>query len=226
MAPGDSSSPTPGTWPRQSSSWRATPTAAGSRRRRAPRCGGASSRPRSGSGSRPCTDRRYRSSAGRVMRRWLWWSIQIAVAGVVAVLVWRAIAHNWDEFRSLHVALALKPGWIALATLVVFAAYAMQIESWRRVLAGWAQRLPYSRAARIWLLVNLGRYVPGKLWSVAGRMVFVQGAGGAAGGAGASAFAIQAVALGTARSEEHTSELQSHSDLVCRLLLEKKNKKK
>src|SRR5215211_5624804 len=26
------------------------------------------------------------------------------------------------------------------------------------------------------------------------------------------------------RSEEHTSELQSHSDLVCRLLLEKKKK--
>src|SRR5260221_14777427 len=29
-----------------------------------------------------------------------------------------------------------------------------------------------------------------------------------------------------ARSEEHTSELQSHSDLVCRLLLEKKKKYK
>src|SRR5438034_6482245 len=28
---------------------------------------------------------------------------------------------------------------------------------------------------------------------------------------------------GRDRSEEHTSELQSHSDLVCRLLLEKKN---
>src|SRR5260221_3305647 len=28
--------------------------------------------------------------------------------------------------------------------------------------------------------------------------------------------------LGLDRSEEHTSELQSHSDLVCRLLLEKK----
>src|SRR5438034_3009767 len=27
------------------------------------------------------------------------------------------------------------------------------------------------------------------------------------------------------RSEEHTSELQSHSDLVCRLLLEKKKKR-
>src|SRR5947207_9677030 len=31
---------------------------------------------------------------------------------------------------------------------------------------------------------------------------------------------------GQTRSEEHTSELQSHSDLVCRLLLEKKKKKK
>src|SRR5438034_6242848 len=28
-----------------------------------------------------------------------------------------------------------------------------------------------------------------------------------------------------ARSEDHTSELQSHSDLVCRLLLEKKKQK-
>src|SRR5947207_11919800 len=33
-----------------------------------------------------------------------------------------------------------------------------------------------------------------------------------------------AVALARDRSEEHTSELQSHSDLVCRLLLEKKKK--
>src|SRR2546430_11257347 len=30
--------------------------------------------------------------------------------------------------------------------------------------------------------------------------------------------------LGEERSEEHTSELQSQSNLVCRLLLEKKNK--
>src|SRR5436190_10453994 len=30
---------------------------------------------------------------------------------------------------------------------------------------------------------------------------------------------------GGLRSEEHTSELQSHSDLVCRLLLEKKKRK-
>src|SRR5438034_5139835 len=37
--------------------------------------------------------------------------------------------------------------------------------------------------------------------------------------------AVEGVAVLLApRSEEHTSELQSHSDLVCRLLLEKKKK--
>src|SRR2546430_5760439 len=36
-------------------------------------------------------------------------------------------------------------------------------------------------------------------------------------------FAATGVTSGDFRSEEHTSELQSQSNLVCRLLLEKKN---
>src|SRR2546421_8837235 len=40
------------------------------------------------------------------------------------------------------------------------------------------------------------------------------------------AFAILGREAARERSEEHTSELQSRSDLVCRLLLEKKKKKK
>src|SRR5947207_11709065 len=39
-----------------------------------------------------------------------------------------------------------------------------------------------------------------------------------------SRVATLSVATSRQRSEEHTSELQSHSDLVCRLLLEKKKK--
>src|SRR3989475_5720698 len=42
---------------------------------------------------------------------------------------------------------------------------------------------------------------------------------------GPSNINVNAVAPGF-RSEEHTSELQSQSNLVCRLLLEKKKKKK
>src|SRR5436190_11253523 len=41
---------------------------------------------------------------------------------------------------------------------------------------------------------------------------------------GQTPSSISAVGVAV-RSEEHTSELQSHSDLVCRLLLEKKKNK-
>src|SRR5438132_5724681 len=41
---------------------------------------------------------------------------------------------------------------------------------------------------------------------------------------GANRAAQQMRVRARPRSEEHTSELQSHSDLVCRLLLEKKKK--
>src|SRR5947207_8775577 len=44
---------------------------------------------------------------------------------------------------------------------------------------------------------------------------------------GPTAFALHeytSLLAKAVRSEEHTSELQSHSDLVCRLLLEKKKK--
>src|SRR2546430_17322496 len=42
----------------------------------------------------------------------------------------------------------------------------------------------------------------------------------------ASRAACRSRARGSRRSEEHTSELQSQSNLVCRLLLEKKKKHK
>src|SRR2546430_13087018 len=41
-----------------------------------------------------------------------------------------------------------------------------------------------------------------------------------------AALQLTEQATGAARSEEHTSELQSQSNLVCRLLLEKKKKNK
>src|SRR5436190_15460277 len=50
--------------------------------------------------------------------------------------------------------------------------------------------------------------------------------GSAAGGMyiSSAAATVTGCTFSTNRSEEHTSELQSHSDLVCRLLLEKKKR--
>src|SRR5260221_4167890 len=50
------------------------------------------------------------------------------------------------------------------------------------------------------------------------------GHGSDAGAGRGSPVVDPAIVAPDERSEEHTSELQSHSDLVCRLLLEKKKK--
>ncbi len=131
------------------------------------------------------------------MRKWLWWALQIVVAAVVVVMVWGVLSRNWAQFRSLRVTLELRPGWIALACVPIALSYASSIEVWRRLLAGWAQRLAYVQAARVWLVSNLGKYIPGAVWSVAGFVVLAQRAGIAAWAAGASVFAVQAVAVGT-----------------------------
>jgi uncharacterized membrane protein YbhN (UPF0104 family) len=131
-----------------------------------------------------------------IARRWLW-AVQGLVTLAVLAFVGRSIARNWSEFRSLHVTLTIAPAWIAGSVLLVLLTYAMQIESWRRILAGWGQRLAFGPAARTWSVANLGRYVPGKVWSVAGLVVLAQRAGIAPGPAAASAFVIQAVSLGS-----------------------------
>src|SRR5256886_7030252 len=131
-----------------------------------------------------------------ISRRWLW-AIQGLVTLAVVAFVGRSIDRNWAEVRSLHVTLAIAPGWIAASVVMVFLTYAMQVESWRRILAGWGQRLAFGPAARTWSVANLGRYVPGKVWSVAGLVVLAQRAGVAPGPAAASAFVIQAVSLGS-----------------------------
>lgn len=116
---------------------------------------------------------------------------------LVLALIARSIARNWAAFRSVHVTLEVNVGWLAASVAVVFLTYAIQIESWRRMLRGWDQRLRYVEAARAWTIANLGRYIPGKVWSVAGLVVLAERAGVRRSAAAVSAFAMQAVVLGT-----------------------------
>ena len=113
------------------------------------------------------------------------------------VLVARTVGRNWAEFRSLEIHLHPRAGLLGLATLTVFLTYVWYIEAWRRLLAGWAQRIGFGDAARAWCLANLGRYVPGKIWSVTGLVVLAQRAGVRGSAAAASAVAFQALVLGT-----------------------------
>ena len=104
-------------------------------------------------------------------------ALQVALVAIVAVFIWRSLSENWDEFSAIEFEFHFRPEWILLSAFVVWSTYAIQIASWRTILAGWQQRIGYRDAARAWCLANLGRYVPGKLWSIAGLVVLAQRAG-------------------------------------------------
>lgn len=93
-----------------------------------------------------------------------------------------ALSDQWKALRASAIDLSVDWRWIALATGVVLGTYAMLIQSWRLLLAGWGGHLPYGSAVRIWTLANLGRWIPGKVWSVGALSVLAaeQGVSGAA----------------------------------------------
>ena len=124
--------------------------------------------------------------------------LQLAVAAVVLAFVARHLALNWASYRTISVSLRLRPVWLAVSLVSLAVVSALQIESWRIILRGWAQRLPFLAGARIWFLANLGRYVPGKVWSVAGMVVLAEQEGVERWASAAAAVAVQAIGIGTA----------------------------
>ncbi len=71
----------------------------------------------------------------------------------------------------------------------------MLIEAWRRVVLSMGERLGFGPAVRIWFLASLGKYVPGKVWAVAGAAVLAQRAGVDPSVAVAGALVLQALAI-------------------------------
>src|SRR5260221_5343879 len=85
---------------------------------------------------------------------------------------------------------------------------------------------PYTTLFRSWIS-DAGESLPSGAWVTTVTFVSVPQSHSTPKPAGVSQVAVTGCHLRSgqrSRSEEHTSELQSHSDLVCRLLLEKKKK--
>ncbi|HET9040750.1 MAG TPA: hypothetical protein VFN40_11295, partial [Gemmatimonadales bacterium] len=104
------------------------------------------------------------------------WLVGLLIIGLAA----RSLMRNWTELRSQPLAWHIEPGWLLLSALVVWAMYALLIVAWRLMLAGWGQQLDGWAAARIWTVSSLGKYLPGKVWAIAGMALMAQRAGIAA----------------------------------------------
>jgi glycosyltransferase 2 family protein len=130
-----------------------------------------------------------------VARRSLWRILQFGVGVLLVALAVRSVALNWQSLRAQPLDWQPSPWWIVASVLVVFAAYALLIEAWRRVVLSMGERLAFLPAVRIWFLASLGKYIPGKVWAIAGAAVLAQRAGVDPSAAVAAALVLQALAL-------------------------------
>ena len=128
--------------------------------------------------------------------RWWRYAQWLGGAAVLAFVV-RYLIRNWDAIRQEPIAWRLTPGWILASLVLVLFTYALLVEAWRRMLMGWGPRLPWLDSARVWVLSSMGKYVPGKLWAIAGMAVMAQRRGVPAWTATASAVLLQVVSIGT-----------------------------
>lgn len=123
-------------------------------------------------------------------RKWLWPAIQIVVLAIVVVGVYRVLA---PQLRSVDLAdlrqFRPDPARLALSLLALLGVYLIHAFLWRRIVLDLGAGHPDPRTTvRIYFLANLGRYVPGKLWQIAGFAVLASHAGMAGGGATAAAL--------------------------------------
>ncbi len=90
---------------------------------------------------------------------------------------YRSLRGSWGELRRQPLPEHVGWGWVAASMATFLLAYLVLIQTWRAILTSWETGLPFVAAARIWMVSNLGRYVPGKVWQIAAMGVLAQRAG-------------------------------------------------
>jgi len=108
--------------------------------------------------------------------------LRVALLAVTGGFIAWSLVQQWDAMRQSAGALQPHWGWIVAASFLVLGTHALLVQAWRQLLAGWGGTLPYPMALRIWTIANLGRWIPGKVWSVGalGMLAREQGVSGVA----------------------------------------------
>jgi uncharacterized membrane protein YbhN (UPF0104 family) len=109
---------------------------------------------------------------GRVLR-----AAKIAFAAAVVIFIVAALVSQWGALQEAAASARPRWGYIGLSCALVLANYALLIQAWRVLLAGWGGSLGFGESARIWTVSNLGRYIPGKVWAIGSLAVMAQSRG-------------------------------------------------
>jgi glycosyltransferase 2 family protein len=90
--------------------------------------------------------------------------VQIALGIVLFALVVVATARNWSDVRDTVG--RMSPLELVLAELLVLAGLGASVMTWRQSLQELGSRVRIRHAAKIYLVGQLGKYLPGSVWAV------------------------------------------------------------
>ena len=130
-----------------------------------------------------------------VNRRNAFRAAQWIFAALVLFFLGRTLLRQWSVASERLVHVRLRWDLLAFASLLIVLTYGILIEGWRRVLGAWGGKLSYREAARIWCLSNLGKYVPGNVWSLTAMGVMSRDRGVSAVAATGSSVIMQLLTL-------------------------------
>jgi hypothetical protein len=131
------------------------------------------------------------------VRSHAWRALQVAAALIILFFLVRDFAANWEKIRATHLDWQIRPLYLLASAVITWAMYGILIATWRRFLLDWGGRLSGWVAARIWAVSSLGKYIPGKVWAIAGMAIMAQRAGVPPWAATSSAILLQGLAVGS-----------------------------
>ncbi len=131
------------------------------------------------------------------MKRFAQWSLQIGLTLVVTWFILDRVGVDLSSLRDLDGA-AWRPEIIpfAMSCVVLVGGYILSAALWGRIvrdLGGPA--LPLLTSVRLFMIANLGRYIPGKIWQIAGLAYLAKREGVPASVATGAAVLGQGIAL-------------------------------
>ncbi|MDP2984544.1 MAG: lysylphosphatidylglycerol synthase domain-containing protein [Candidatus Latescibacter sp.] len=91
--------------------------------------------------------------------------VRLTLAVAVLFFVIRAVLNNWAEVRSYS--WDFNPTFLVLSVMVFLGGYIFLAWIWGRVLYSAGHPVSFGAAWDIYFIGNLGRYIPGKVWTVA-----------------------------------------------------------
>jgi glycosyltransferase 2 family protein len=94
--------------------------------------------------------------------------LRLAMLAVALAFLALVLRSQWAAIRGYN--LDVHPDLLLLSYVPLVAAALLEVALWRRLLAALGHSLPLGRAAGVWFLSNLARYIPGNVWQFLGMM--------------------------------------------------------